>query len=79
MPTIEVYAHGHSLTFRPSERAERIVLEEPAWWDHRIDYARDRAVARDGSHRLEAVYVLNSCRQVVSEKPPERWARKEVP
>ncbi len=77
MPTIDVYATGHRLTFLPSERAERIVLECRDWWEHRIDYVTDRVVMRGSTLGLSPRYVLNHCRQIASEKPGERWARKE--
>ena len=79
MATIDVYATGRSLTFLPSERAKRIVLEQPHWWSHRIDFTRDVAVDRliASSLELSPDYVLNHCRWVASEIPSDRWVRKE--
>ncbi len=82
MPTIDIYATGQSLTFLPSERAERIVLEAPSWWrhsawDYRIDFTQDRAISSRHSVALDPSYLLNYCRQIASEKPSVRWARKE--
>ncbi len=78
MATIDVYATGPALTFLPSERAERIVLKEPAWWSgYRIDFARDRAISGCGAVAVGAGFLLDFARQVASEKPVERWVRKE--
>ncbi len=71
MPTIEVYAHGRVVTFLPSERAERIILAQPRWWEHRIDYARDLAVSSD-AYPMNAAQVLGRCRQIGSERPAIR-------
>ncbi len=82
MPTIDIYATGQTLTFLPSERAERIVLEAPSWWwNYRIDFVRDQAVRLDRDAQslrsIDPHHVLNICRQVAGEQPGKRWTRKE--